>query len=199
MPGRPLVVVAVDAERDAVLRGAPDARVVVGGIGPVAAAVATTKALASDLPDAVYSLGIAGAFDASAQVLIGTHAEAAELGVESAGSVVVLDSLSTTCEAAADLLDAARTALSQGKVGRLLTVWTVTGTAESAARLRAAHPDAVGEAMEGFGVASAAAAAGVRFLEVRTVSNVIGPRDREAWDIAGALERLAVVAAALLT
>ena len=34
--------------------------------------------------------------------------------------------------------------------------------------------------MEGFGVATAAALAGVPFAELRTISNAIGPRDRGA-------------------
>ena len=199
------MVVAVEAERAAVLRGAPHTAVVVSGVGPVAAATATARALADRQHDAVYSLGIAGAFEPESKVLVGTSAVAADLGFEGeptadgARSVAVLDFVKSTLPADADLLDEAETALPQARIGPLLTVWTVTGTAATAARLRALHPDAIGEAMEGFGVASAAAGAGVPFLEVRTVSNLIGPRDREAWDIKGALERLAEVAAVLLT
>ena len=204
MSSRALVVVAVEAERQAVLRGAPAATVVVAGVGPVAAAIATTDALSTSTYDAVYSLGIAGAFDPAVHVLIGSTAVAADLGVETEGSgdgarsVGVLDLILSSHEAAAHLLDAAKAALPQGEVGPLLTVWTVTGTTGTAARLRAAYPDAIGEAMEGFGVGAAAARAGVPFLEVRTVSNVVGPRQRDAWDITGALSRLTDVAGALL-
>ncbi|WP_461031047.1 phosphorylase family protein, partial [Streptomyces sparsus] len=53
------------------------------------------------------------------------------------------------------------------------------------------HPGAVAEAMEGFGVAQAAAAQGVPVLEVRAVSNAVGPRDRAAWRIPDALDALA--------
>ena len=41
--------------------------------------------------------------------------------------------------------------------------------------------------MEGFGVAEAAAAHGVPVLELRAVSNPVGPRDRAAWRIGDAL------------
>ncbi|NEE29228.1 futalosine hydrolase, partial [Streptomyces sp. SID7982] len=58
------------------------------------------------------------------------------------------------------------------------------------AELLARHPSAVAEAMEGFGVAEAAAAHGVPVLEVRAVSNAIGPRDRDAWRIPAALTAL---------
>ncbi|CAM5245473.1 Futalosine hydrolase [Streptomyces griseomycini] len=72
----------------------------------------------------------------------------------------------------------------------MLTVSTVTGTAARAAGLRARHPRALAEAMEGFGVAEAAAAHGVPVLEVRAVSNPVGPRDRAAWRIGDALAAL---------
>ena len=58
---------------------------------------------------------------------------------------------------------------------------TATGTDERAAELIRRHPDAVGEAMEGFGVAAAAELADLPFAEVRAVSNLVGPRDRDAW------------------
>ncbi|MGW4272390.1 futalosine hydrolase, partial [Streptomyces seoulensis] len=56
--------------------------------------------------------------------------------------------------------------------------------------LRARHPRALTEAMEGFGVAEAAAAHGVPVLELRAVSNPVGPRDRAAWRIGDALAAL---------
>jgi len=45
--------------------------------------------------------------------------------------------------------------------------------------------------MEGAAVARVAAAFGIDWLEVRAVSNLVGPRDRAAWRITEALERLA--------
>ena len=77
-----------------------------------------------------------------------------------------------------------------GRTGAVLTVSTVTGTAERASELRARHPRALAEAMEGFGVAEAAAAHGVPVLEIRAVSNPVGPRDRAAWRIGDALTTL---------
>ncbi|QKW50504.1 futalosine hydrolase [Streptomyces buecherae] len=77
-----------------------------------------------------------------------------------------------------------------GVRGSVLTVSTVTGSAERAAELMARHPGAVAEAMEGFGVAEAATAYGVPVLEIRTVSNAVGPRDRAAWRIDAALTAL---------
>jgi futalosine hydrolase len=49
--------------------------------------------------------------------------------------------------------------------------------------------------MEGYGVATAAAAAGVPFAELRTISNPVGPRDRAAWRLGEALAALTAAAA----
>lgn len=200
----PLVVVAVEAERAAVKAAAPHVDVMVAGVGPVAAAVAATTALIRGPRPGrppyshVLSLGIAGAFDPAAQVLVATRAVAADLGVEDGDDLSVMGLGGEIFVADASL--AARLSAGPGVVtGDLLTVWRVTATSENAARLRARYPDAVGEAMEGYGVAAAAAAARLPFAEIRTVSNLIGPRDREGWDIRGALARLTDVARAVLT
>ena len=75
-------------------------------------------------------------------------------------------------------------------LGTVLTVSTVTGSAERAAALTDRHPGVVAEAMEGFGVAEAAAAHGVPVLELRSVSNAVGPRDRAAWRMGEAFATL---------
>jgi futalosine hydrolase len=51
--------------------------------------------------------------------------------------------------------------------------------------------------MEGFGVATAAALAGVPFAELRAISNTVGPRDRAAWRIPQALAALTSATAAI--
>jgi futalosine hydrolase len=202
-----LLVVAVEAEADAVAEHLPagvPAEVLVGGFGPVAAAVSTARRLAREPFGAVLSAGIAGALDgrcALRQPVLGTRAVAADLGAESPDGFVPADRLGFgvgAAEAAPSLLAAARGALPDAAAGDILTVSTATGTAITAERLAAAHPHAVAEAMEGFGVASAAAAYGLPFLEIRAVSNLVGTRDRSGWDVAGALGALGPTVAAVL-
>jgi futalosine hydrolase len=53
--------------------------------------------------------------------------------------------------------------------------------------------------MEGYGAAQAAAAHSVPTLEIRTISNEVGPRDRAAWRIGEALTALQEAFAALRT
>lgn len=216
---RILVITAVEAERTAFERGLPEesrkaCSVVAGGVGAAAVAAATAATLAraqyDGAPyDVVVSAGIGGAFPHAAQLgdlLIAERIIAADLGAETPEGFLSVDELGfgTTAYPAVPLapmkLEAVRGDLLTVNMvsGDLLTVNTVTGTAEQAARLRARHPGAVGEAMEGYGVAVAAAHFGLPVAEVRAVSNLIGPRDRGAWRIGEALATLTTAAAAIV-
>jgi futalosine hydrolase len=198
---RLLVVTAVAAERDA-LAGS-GLTVIAGGVGPARAAASTATALAQGAYDGVLSAGIAGGFAdrvAPGGTVIGTASIAADLGAETPDGFLTLDELgfgSSTVECDAQLVGLLRKALPDAVVGPVLSVSTVTGSAARSATLRGRYPDAVAEGMEGFGVAVAAAAAGVPFAELRTISNPIGPRDRAAWRIPEALAALAAAASAL--
>ncbi|MBI0318334.1 futalosine hydrolase [Streptomyces javensis] len=245
---RVLIVTAVPAERDAVVRGvgatapelaelpvpggmlhrlspAPPAGppltvdVLAAGVGPAAAAAGTAAALTAAAVartpyDLAVSAGIGGGFTTArpaATTPAATTPAAARPATARLGSVVVADAI-VAADLGAETPDgfAAVTDLGFGTVehlppaplvaavaeatdavrGTVLTVSTVTGSAERAAELLRRHPCAVAEAMEGFGVAEAAAAQSVPALEVRTVSNAVGPRDRAAWRIGEALEAL---------
>jgi futalosine hydrolase len=209
---RLLVATAVAAERDAVLAGLPpDATgvtVAAVGVGPAAAAAGTARLLA--LAEAagtpyrwVVSAGIAGGFPRRAEVgtvVLATRSVAADLGAASPDGFLTLDELgfgSTVVPPDSGLLGVLRGALPAAVPGAVLTVSTVTGTAPTVAELAERYPDAVAEAMEGYGVACAAALSGVAFAELRTVSNPVGPRDRAAWRIRDALTALTAASAAL--
>ena len=182
-----LVVTAVPAERDALLDVVPSASVIAAGIGPAAAAAGASAALARGSFDLVVSAGIAGGFGVPVgAVAVASRVVHADLGVETAEGFSPLgDALDVSPE-----LVAALRRRTGAVVGTVLTVSTVTGTAATAAALRTRYPDAVAEAMEGFGVACAAAVHGVPFAEVRAISNSVGPRDRPSWRILEALAAL---------
>ncbi|MFE4712212.1 futalosine hydrolase [Bacillus sp. FJAT-27264] len=207
---RVLIVTAVAAERDAVLRGLQGSsrfHVVAAGAGTAAAAAGTAAALAAGSYGCVINAGIGGGFPGVAPVgslVIASEMIAADLGAETPegfrsaaelgfGSVTVPGD-SGTVEAVTAALTAAGLAVSTGPV---LTVSTATGTAETAAALAARHPGAAAEAMEGHGVAVAAHALGLPVLELRAISNPVGPRDRAAWAIGEAMDALAAAAAIL--
>ncbi|MET7708732.1 futalosine hydrolase [Micromonospora sp. NPDC005413] len=211
-----LVVTAVPAEADAVRAGLTDPTVTVTpvGVGPAVAGAATARLLAlaeaAGRPyRAVVSAGVAGGFAGRAEVgdtVLGTASIAADLGAESPDGFIPVDELGmppallgggSVVPADPGLLAALRAALPAATTGLVLTVSTVTGTATSTEELRRRHPEAVAEAMEGYGVAVAAAQAGVPFAELRTISNPIGPRDRDAWRLREALTALTTAAPAL--
>ncbi|HKT05907.1 MAG TPA: futalosine hydrolase, partial [Rugosimonospora sp.] len=152
---------------------------------------------------AVLSAGIGGGFPGRAGLgatVLATASIAADLGADSPDGYLSLDELgfgNTRATVHPGLLAALGAVLPGAVRGAVLTVSTVTGTAAVAAELARRYPDAVAEAMEGFGAATAAGQAGVPFAEVRTISNPVGPRDRGAWRIAEALAALAGAGRAL--
>ncbi|MFE9536872.1 futalosine hydrolase [Streptomyces sp. NPDC006691] len=168
------------------------------GVGPAAAAAGTAVALgrAQDPGyDLVISTGIGGGFPGVAplgSLVVASGLIAADLGAGSPEGFLPVTELGF----GRDRLAAPRglcqdVARAIGALaGPVLTVTTATGTAERAAEHLARHPSAVAEAMEGFGVAEAADQYGLPALEIRAISNSVGPRDRSAWRIGGALAAL---------
>ncbi|MEU6527728.1 futalosine hydrolase [Streptomyces sp. NPDC046928] len=200
---RILVATAVPAERDAVAPalGLPDAEVIAAGVGPALAAASTATALTTAALGGrpftlVVSAGIAGGFAPHAPVgslVVADEITAADLGAETPDGFLPVTELGfgTVTHRPPEALVREVASATGARPGAVLTVSTVTGTATRAARLRERHPTALAEAMEGFGVAEAAAAHGTPVLELRAVSNVVGPRDRAAWRIGDALAALA--------
>ncbi|MFJ6917906.1 futalosine hydrolase [Streptomyces sp. NPDC101133] len=209
---------AVPVERDAVARAfpAPGTEVsrpgivlhrlpdgwdlLAAGVGPALAAASTASALTAAALDGspydlVVSAGIGGGFAPHAPVgslVVADTITAADLGAETADGFLPVTELgfgTVTHHPPAGLVAAVADATG-ARPGTVLTGSTVTGTAARATLLRERHPGALAEGMEGFGVAEAAAAHGVPVLELRAVSNPVGPRDRAAWRIGEALAAL---------
>ncbi|MBD8838559.1 futalosine hydrolase [Paenibacillus sp. CFBP 13594] len=243
---RVLIVTAVDAEKDAVLRGLGDTAaerfdVIAAGVGPASAAAGTAATLAyavaaastmalahgstapspSDVAQTsatssrpgplagtgsspaymlVISAGIGGGFPGRADVgslVVADAMVAADLGSQTPDGFLSVDELgfgSSIVAADAELAARLRHELQRAGLavsgGTAVTVSTATGTAETAAELLRRVPDAAAEGMEGFGVATAAQQFGVPALELRAISNAVGPRDRDAWRIKDALDAL---------
>ena len=183
--------------------GAGTVDFLVGGVGVAAAAAATATALATaHVPySLVVSAGIAGGFAplAVGDAVVADAVVLADLGAEDGARFLPSSALGLGPERFA--LDAALTAelarRAGAHVGAVLSVSTVTGTQATADARRRRSPDAAAEAMEGAGVLAAARIHGVVFAEVRTISNLVGPRDRDAWRIGPALDALATAVAAM--
>lgn len=198
-----LVVTAVELEKEAVIRGLQNDKrfeVVVGGVGPIAAAACTARVLAAKEYDLIVAAGIAGGFSGKApigSIVVANEIVAADLGVETPEGFRSLDELGfgfTRIQVdeslVTQLTQALRASGLEASYGPILTVSTVTGAAETASELAARVPGAAAEAMEGFGIATAAQGSGVPVLELRAISNPVGPRDRASWRIQEALSAL---------
>ncbi|SFL42961.1 futalosine hydrolase [Paenibacillus sp. 1_12] len=206
-----LVMTAVEVERAAVLRGLHDCsrfHVGIAGVGAASAAARTAALLAAAKYDLVISAGIAGGFIGAAEIgslVLADEIIAADLGAESVDGFLSLDELgfgSSHIQVDREWQNRIAEAL-QGagltvRTGPILTVTTVTGSAATASALAKRIPGAAAEAMEGYGVAIAAQYGGIPFLELRSISNPVGPRDRSAWRIQDALQALESASSVLM-
>lgn len=211
MGRRILVMTAVSAEKDAVLRGLNgDCRfdVMVAGVGSAIAAASTVKALINAEYSLVVSAGIGGGFPERVEVgslVVANEIIAADLGAETPEGFCSLEELGFgTSRITVDESLVNRVAEAFGAAGLpvhtgpVLTVSTVTGTEDTCSELAARIPGAAAEAMEGYGVAIAAHDRGLPILEIRAISNPVGPRNKAAWRIKEALDALEVASSVLL-
>jgi futalosine hydrolase len=198
-------------ERDAVLTHLPpDLRqrvtVVSGGVGKVNAALAVAR---SPRPDAVISLGIAGALPSGPAALGHTVVATASLYADE--GIATPDGFFPAAQMGfplapwpggvqpsgpdgprADPLLLAALAPLCDHAGPVATVSTCSGT-DVLSFAVAARTGAIAEAMEGAAAGHACLTADppIRFIEVRVISNTTGDRPRQVWDLARAFEVLA--------
>jgi futalosine hydrolase len=207
---RILIVTAVSTERDAILRGLGSTSrfdVLDVGVGSVAAAVQTAKAMATIKYQLVICAGIGGGFTDRAKIgslVVADEIVAADLGAQTQHGFCSLDEMglgSTRFRVDPNLVVQVTEPLREAGLavitGPVLTLSTVTGTTITAKELVKRVPGAVAEAMEGFGVATVAQTYHVPFLEIRAISNLVGPRDRDKWRIDEALDVLSSASSAL--
>jgi len=222
-----LVICAVEAERDAVVRNFGPTRDVSAspftglsvdtpagelhafsvGVGPVAAAIGTSALLPGGY-EMVVSAGIAGGFAGRVEigdVVLANLATYADLGVRIEGGFLSLrdmgiDQDSSLAFGDQRLIDRMEAGPATVLVGEVLTLSAMTGTDADANELATRYPRALAEAMEGFAVIAAARHDhGLRYVaEIRAISNIIGRRDRSTWNIPLAFGALADAMSTLL-
>lgn len=176
------------------------------GVGKVNAAVSLALRLASE-PGIreVINVGVCGAYDrpgvAPSHVTVTTEACYGDEGIETGDGFVaiaeagfpLMDDISGVTD---DILafthghDVA--GLLSGKLempvhgGRMITVSTCAGS-EHLAKERQEKWDPLGESMEGCALAHVCVKAGIRYTEIRGISNMVGPYDRSAWKLEEAI------------
>ncbi|WP_280771402.1 futalosine hydrolase [Salipaludibacillus daqingensis] len=206
-----LVVTSVEAEKQAILKGIgddPRFHVETIGVGPMFAAAKTAEFLHKSSYDVVVNMGVAGGFPKVARIgdaVVASKMIAADLGAESAEGFKPIEELgfgqsSFTCdeEMAMKIVDRINNNTDvRAYYGPILTRSMVTGTTKTLELLENQVPGAAAEAMEGFGVCTAAQIHNIPCYEIRTISNPVGPRDRDSWKISEALISLTGVSTIL--
>jgi futalosine hydrolase len=173
--------------------------VLVTGVGVAATAWSLGQSLARKQPDLAIQAGIAGSFDPAFQLGDVVHVVSerfGDLGVEEAdGRFTDLFDL--------NLLDAHEKPYVNGLLynpaasesrflaqAKGLTVNKVHGSESSISAIRKKYPDAQVESMEGAAFFHACLMTGVPFMEIRSISNQVEPRNRENWKLELAIDNL---------
>lgn len=191
-------------------------RFFVTGVGKVAASSAATAAVLGEQPDLLLQVGCAGAYPDRGleicDVVVATSEVLADEGALTPDGFLDLEALHLsileeklyneipTAFPPASLWSDVQSGLAarfQCRSGRLVTVSTGSGTDERAAEM-SRRWEPLAESMEGAAIAVVGRKYDCPFVEIRGISNRVGARDRTAWNIDGACEHAAEVAALLL-
>lgn len=169
------------------------------GVGIPATVYQLTKYLQQHKPDYLINVGIAGAIDQNlriGQLVLVREEQFGDLGAEDQdGSFLDLSQLGLWDPNQWPFQNGAiRFSLPSGLWPSLqrvsgLTVNQVHGSARRIEQLKT-RVQAQVESMEGAAVAYVAASEKVPFLQLRSISNYVEPRNREAWEIGRALRNL---------
>lgn len=191
-------------------------RFFVTGVGKVSASITATAAVLDERPELLLQVGCAGAYPDRGlevcDVVVGTSEVLADEGVLTPDGFLDLEALRLsileetlyneipTAFPPAALWSDVQSRLAgrfQCHAGRLATVSTGSGTDERAAEI-SRRWEPLAESMEGAAIAVVGRKYDCPFVEIRGISNRVGTRDRSAWNIDGACEHAAEVAALLL-
>ncbi|MFK8113533.1 MAG: futalosine hydrolase [Rubripirellula sp.] len=181
------------------------------GFGPIAAAARTAALISRYKASRVVLIGIAGSFDI-AKYPVGSAGRFEEVACHGIGVGSGPDFQSATDlgwhqfsggdDAQPKISDTIRldsTYVANQKIsGQLLTVCSASANAEEASIRRQMFPHAIAEDMEGFAVATACTLASVPLQIVRGISNQVGDRNHEHWQIEKALRSAAKLARRLM-
>jgi futalosine hydrolase len=188
----------------------------VTGLGVVNTAMTLAVYIERLGPDAVILAGMGGAYPGAGaeigDIAVATKEVYGELGLLTEDGWSPLDEIGipSLSKDGKDFFNefpvrpelAKRAAAAASKVakvvsGPFVTVSQITGTAARAKELEERF-NAACENMEGAAAAQVCLAAGIDFVEVRGVSNIVGVRDKSRWDVGAASQVAARASLALL-
>ena len=182
--------------------------VLIAGVGMVATAAWCSRALSTESYDLALNLGVCGSFDsafAPGAVVHVTSDRLAELGAEDGERFLTVQELRLVGEDEFPFKDGllinsdppVNDVLRRLPAASAITVNTVHGAEETIAAVAARFTPQV-ETMEGAAFMYACLIHGVRFAQIRAVSNIIERRNRDAWMLPDAVRNLCATALAIL-
>lgn len=185
----------IASSHDRYTRGECTVEILVTGVGMHRTAFALGRRLTHTLPDLCINAGIAGAFPGKAEIGAVVHVISeviGDLGAEDRdGNFLSMDDLGLEedLSSSGGLVNTSAGQFQFLPTARGLTVQTAHGSNMSIS-IAIARWDADVETMEGGAFFYCCLKTGVPFLEIRAVSNIVAPRDRESWNIPLALHNL---------
>lgn len=170
-----------------------DVDILVTGVGMVATAAQTSRALAQTRYNLALNFGVCGSFDRAltpGSVVHVTRDRIAELGAEDDDAFVEFEALQLPGEPVfVNAAPPSNAALGALPAVTAITVNTVHGNERSIEAVRRRFAPQV-ESMEGAAFMCACLVNGVPFAQVRAVSNIVQKRNREAWQMGEATQSL---------
>ncbi|WP_343703343.1 futalosine hydrolase [Chitinophaga sp.] len=178
----------------------PDVDVLVTGVGMMASAWQLGRYFARNKPALAIQAGIAGSFRRSwplGETVLVTHETLGDLGADDNGRFLDLFDLGFqepgappfTNKELVNTLSLFPESLQSLPQATGVTVNTVSGSAAAVARLQEQYAPDV-ESMEGAAFHYACLQEQVPFLQLRSISNYVEPRDKSKWNISLALQNL---------
>lgn len=178
------------------------------GFGPVAAAAHASRWIAHHQPARVILTGIAGTLDPTG-LPVGSATTFPRVAMHGVGVGVAADFVSAATlgfphwpgSGARDPEHVDELVLESpvpAAAGQLLTCCTASVSPAEARERRERYPDAVAEDMEGFAVALVCRLAGIPLAIARGISNEVGDRRVERWQIPTALDAVWLIVTDLL-
>ena len=188
MPKKILLVSATHAEM--VKNKDPNYESLVAGVGMVATTFALTQKLTESHFDLVIDLGIAGSFNPvfeNGSVVQVVTDRFSEFGIEDKGQFIPADEMKLAKKE--DVFFETDIRIDSLPEAHGITVNRVHGTRETIESVKQQfHPDI--ESMEGAAVAYVCQKFNVPWIQIRSISNRVEPRNRDAWNIPSAIQNL---------
>ncbi|MCU0322158.1 MAG: futalosine hydrolase, partial [Chitinophagaceae bacterium] len=169
------------------------------GVGMLATTVQLMKLIAKEKPDLIIQAGIAGSFDTSTQlgkVVVVEHEIIGDLGVEENGQWKDLFNLKFQ---QANQFPFKKKLLTNKNITQLnllklpvvtaITVNEITTNAFRIEQLKKKYQPAI-ESMEGAALHYVCLDANIAFLQIRSLSNYVGERDKTKWQLQKSIQQL---------